>query len=177
MTDQPTPVRLARSLGTALAVAASAPVALPEGPLAAVLVPAGAALAAWWASPAVVRRPVAVTFARRAQLARHRNTALAVVCVLLSALSTPPIWAAACVTSLLLGYLLCVDAAAGPAGLRQLRSRWAPAAAYTASALVLLASYAPVAPSGWGRIIAALAVSCSAVAVGLALWSRRSDQG
>ncbi|MGK4585827.1 hypothetical protein [Kitasatospora sp. HPMI-4] len=175
MTEQPTAVRLTRSLGTALAVAAAAPVALRQGPVVAVLVPAGAALAAWWASQAVVQRPVAYAFTWRARLVRHRNTAFAVACVLLAALSGPPLWAAACVAALLLGYLLCVDAAAGPAGLRQLRSRSVPAAACAASALVLLASYVSVAASGWGRIIAALAVACSAVAVGLALWSRRPD--
>ncbi|GAA2153211.1 hypothetical protein GCM10009760_50670 [Kitasatospora kazusensis] len=166
----------ARSLAVALALAAGACVALAHPPGPALLLPAAAAAAAWWAGPVVTGRPVRDSWLWYAQLARHRNTAFAAGCVALAAAGSPPLWLAACVTALLLGYLLLADAvAAGPAGVRQWRSRRVPAAAYAASALVLLAAYAPVGGVGWGRIVAALAVAGSAAVAGLALWSRGID--
>ncbi|MDH6579140.1 hypothetical protein [Kitasatospora sp. MAP5-34] len=168
--------RAARSLGIALALASADPVALAHAPRLTLLVPVAAVAAAWWASPVVADRPVRHSWAWGAQLSRHRNTVFAAGCVLLAAASSPPLWLAACVTALLLGYLLLADAvAAGPAGARQWRSRAVPAAAYGASALVLLAAFAPVGGVTWGRLVAALAVVGSAVVAGLALWSRGID--
>ncbi|MDJ0340573.1 hypothetical protein QMK19_11180 [Streptomyces sp. H10-C2] len=169
------PVWPVRLLGIALAVASCDPALPADLSVAGVLRPAAAAALAWWAAPAVTRRPVQYSARKTALLSAHRNTVFAVSCVVLAAFSTPPPWLACCVSALLLTYLLIADAcAAGPAGVRQLRARHVPAAAYGASALVLLAAFAPAGSGAWGPAVAAGALCMSAYAVGLSLWPRRS---
>ncbi|WP_441248499.1 hypothetical protein [Kitasatospora sp. McL0602] len=166
------PTALTRAVAVALALGAAAP-GLSGGSL---FVAALAVLGAWWAGPVVAARPVRQSAALRPMLVRHRNTVFAAGCVLLAAVQTPPLWLAGCVTALLLGYLLLVDAfAAGPAGVRQWRARAVPAAAYGASALVLAAACLPLDGLPWGRAVAALAVVGSAAVAGLALWTRAGD--
>lgn len=167
------PVWPIRGLGIALALAACDPALSTHMTPADVLPPAAAIALAWWAAPPLVRRPVQYSARKAALLAQHRNTVFAVACVVLAAFSTPPVWLASCVAALLLTYLLIVDAcAAGPAGIRQLRARHIPAAAYGASALVLFAAFAPADSGAWGPAVAAAAVCAVAYAVGAALWPR-----
>ncbi|MEU3461527.1 hypothetical protein ABZ721_16495 [Streptomyces sp. NPDC006733] len=167
------PVWPMRGLGVALALAACDP-RIGASPTPAEVVPPLAAVAlACWAAPPLVRRPVQYSARRTALLSQHRNTVFAVGCVVLAAFSTPPVWLASCVAALLLTYLLIVDAcAAGPAGIRQLRARHVPLAAYGASGLVLFAAFAPSDGSAWGPAVAAVAVGAVAFAVGTALWPR-----
>jgi hypothetical protein len=167
--------RITALTGAALALTATDP-AQPSmrGPFG-WLAAAVAVVAALWAAPAVVQRPItpAVTWTRL--LARHRNTVFAVGCVVVAGFGSPPFWLAAADTALMLAYLLAVDAlAAGPVGVRQLRRGVAPAAA--AGALVLLAAQAPVdAGVVWGRIAAAIAVAAAALAAGAALINPRDE--
>ncbi|MDF9815117.1 hypothetical protein [Streptomyces sp. SPB162] len=149
------PVWPVRGLGIALALAACDPAVTASPTPGHVLPPLAAVALAWWAAPPLVRRPVRYSARKAVLLSQHRNTVFAVSCVVLAAFSTPPVWLASCVAALLLTYLLIVDAcAAGPAGLRQLRSRHIPLTAYGASALVLFAAFAPSDGSSWGPAVA-----------------------
>ncbi|MCC9309850.1 hypothetical protein LN042_22725 [Kitasatospora sp. RB6PN24] len=130
---------------------------------------AGAVLAVgfgWWAAPPLTVRPGPASARLHLQLARHRNTVLATVAVLLAALSHPSAWLAAAITALLLGYLLRVDARShvhlptGPGAIL---------AACAASALVLAAALTPAQTSGAARLLAAFGIAVAAGAVGLAL--------
>ncbi|NEA57852.1 hypothetical protein G3I60_27765 [Streptomyces sp. SID13666] len=174
MTLPQVPVRPVRGLGVALALAACDPAVTGSPTMGDVLTPLAAVVLAWWAAPPLVRRPVQYSARKAALLSQHRNTVFAVGCVVLAAFSAPPVWLASCVTALLLTYLLIVDAcAAGPAGIRQLRSRHIPLTAYGASGLVLFAAFAPSDGSAWGPAVAVSAVCAAAYAVGTALWPRR----
>ncbi|MEY9946091.1 hypothetical protein [Kitasatospora sp. GAS1066B] len=159
-----------RCLGLALAVAAADPVArstVASGLPVAVL----AAGFAWWAAPAVDRteRPRGRL---HHQLAWHRNTALAVVAVLLAAVAPHRPWLTVTVAALLLGYLLHVDTYSP---LHRPPGRAVAAAAYAASALVLLAAAAPTGSSSAARLLAVLGVAAAAGAVGLTLYERRGE--
>jgi hypothetical protein len=163
-------------LGAASALAAANPVfQVARGPVG-WLVLLVVMAAAVWASPIVAQRPTSSAVRLLTQLVRHRNTAFAVGCVVLAALTDPPVWLAVVDTALLIGYLLAVDAfAAGPIGADQARGGTVPLTAAAASAIVLVAAEVPV-DSGavWGRVVAALAVAAAATAAGAALWLRRS---
>lgn len=174
MTLPQVPVWPVRGLGVALALAACDPAVTSSPTMGDVLTPLAAVVLAWWAAPPLVRRPVQYSARKAALLSQHRNTVFAVGCVVLAAFSAPPVWLASCITALLLTYLLIVDAcAAGPAGIRQLRSHHIPLTAYGASGLVLFAAFAPSDGSAWGPAVAAAAVCAAAYAVGTALWPRR----
>ncbi|MEY9963559.1 hypothetical protein ABIA33_001592 [Streptacidiphilus sp. MAP12-16] len=164
-----------RLLGCAIAVLVTDPTAWLSRPPIDLLLPLLAVVGAWFAAPPLTARPVASGFRWYTRLARHRNTAFAVGCVLLAAANRPPGWLAACDTALLLTYLLCVDAvAAGPPGARLVRRPLALLTAYGASALVLTAALLPVAATGtWARLLAALALGASGAAVAGAVWVRR----
>lgn len=168
--------RTARPLGLALAVTACNPPALLRHGWLLLLTAAAVTAFAWWAAPTVVRRPVRAGTGWRGHLAHHRNTVLAAGTVAIAALGRPGPWTAAAYTALLLAYLLLTDArAAGPAGLRQLRARLVPAAAYTAAATVLALALLPVTVDTWTPLLAVLAVTGIATAVALALRSPTDD--
>ncbi|RKE23517.1 hypothetical protein [Streptomyces sp. TLI_171] len=162
--------RTSRPIGLALAVAACNPPVLLRHGVPSLLATAAVTAFAWWAAPTVVRRPVRATTGRLGRLAHHRNTALAAGTVAIAALGRPGPWIAAAYTALLLAYLLLTDArAAGPAGVRQLRSRRAPVAAYAATAAVLALALLPVTVDSWAPLLAVLAVAGAATAVLLAV--------
>ncbi|MFJ5231465.1 hypothetical protein ACIQBJ_16390 [Kitasatospora sp. NPDC088391] len=162
--------RTARPLGLALALAACDPPTLLRHGVPGMLVAAVACAFAWWAAPAVVRRPVRATTGLRGRLAHHRNTVLAAGTVLLAALHHPGPWTAAVYTALLLAHLLLTDArAAGPPGLCQLRGRLAPVAAATGAAAVLALALLPTTVDGWAPLLAVLALTATAATVALTL--------
>lgn len=164
-------------LGIALVLAVVDPTKLgTRGPVGWLLV-AVALVAAIWAAPVVSRRPTARSVHLANQLARHRNTAFAVGCTIVAGFGDPPVWLMIVDATLLLAYLLAVDAlAAGPIGMRQLRQGVAPLSAAGAVAIVLLAAQAPVNSGAvWGRIVAALAVAVAGVAAGAALWIKQTS--
>ncbi|MHA6759503.1 hypothetical protein [Streptacidiphilus sp. PAMC 29251] len=175
----PAPVQgldqLARLLGCIVALLVTNPAGWGAHPWSYLVLPLLAALIAWFAATPLTARPVAYGFRWRARLSRHRNTAFAVMCVVLAAFNHPPGWLAACDTALLLTYLLCVDAlAAGPPAARPLRRPLVLLCAYGASGIALAAALLPVAPSGpWARLLAALALAAAAAAVIAALSPRR----
>ena len=100
----------ARFLGTALAVASCDPPAAfhRSGPATAMVVLVSPVLA-WWAAPMVDERPVQTSMRWGALARRRRTTVLAAGSVVLAAWTQPPVWLAACVTVLLLAYLLATD--------------------------------------------------------------------
>ncbi|MFC1413056.1 hypothetical protein ACEZCY_09080 [Streptacidiphilus sp. N1-12] len=167
--------QLARYLGCLVALLVTDPTAWAGRPTVDLVLPLAAGLAAWFAATPLTARPVALGFRWRNRLSRHRNTAFAVMCVVLAAFNPPPGWLAACDTALLLTYLLCVDAlAAGPPAARLLRRPLVLLCAYGASAVALTAALLPVAPTGpWARLLAALALAGAAAAVIAALTPRR----
>lgn len=170
------PNEAALLLGVALVLAAVDPTKLgTRGPVGWLFAMA-AVVAAIWAAPVVSRRPTAQSIRFASQLARHRNTVLAVGCTIVAGFSDPPVWLMVIDAALLLAYLLAVDAlAAGPVGMRQLRHGVAPLSAAAAAAIVLLAAQAPVNSGAvWGRIVAALAIAAAAAAAGAALWIRQT---
>ncbi|MFE0463111.1 hypothetical protein ACFW1A_28035 [Kitasatospora sp. NPDC058965] len=159
-----------RLVGVALVVAACDPMARADPRPVDLVVPALAAGFAWWAAPPVPGRPAAATSRVHLQLARHRNTVLAVVAVALAALLQPGVLLAVALTVLLLGYLLLVDArshARVPLG------PGPTAAACAASLLVLLAALAPAQSSPGARLFAALGIAVAALSVGATLYERR----
>ncbi|WP_329569773.1 hypothetical protein [Kitasatospora sp. NBC_01266] len=161
----------ARCLGVALAVAAADPVNRHSvGPNVALAVVAAGF--AWWAAPSVDRAKHPGGRLHQ-QLARHRNTVLAVVAVLLTAVGPQRPWAAVAVTALLLSYLLHADTYDQ---LHRPPGRATVAGAYAAAALVLLAAVAPTASSQAARLLAVLGVAACAAAVGLTLYERRGDE-
>lgn len=169
------PAQPARLLGIVVALVVTDPSSWASRPLPDLVVPAFAALAAWFAATPLTARPVALGFRWHTRLSRHRNTAFAVLCVLLAAVYQPPTWLAACDTALLLSYLLAVDAAAaGPPAVRLLRRPLVLLCAYGASAVALCAALLPVAPTGsWARLLASVALVGAAGAVIAALTARR----
>lgn len=160
----------ARLLGVALAVTACNPPRTLGGPAAGralVLVAAGAA---WWAAPMVDARPVVSSMRWFAVAAHRRNTLLPAGAVALAAVTAPAVWLAACVTGLLVAYLLVTDAwtmgVTAPAG----TDRATPAlGAAAAAAVAFAAATAPVAHTSWSRLPAALALAATAACVALAL--------
>jgi hypothetical protein len=163
----------ARLLGATLLVAACDPMAWPDPRPVSFLVLLVAAGFAWWAAPPVTSRPVADSFRTHRRLARHRNTMLAVVAVVLAALLRPGALLAVALTLLLLSYLLLVDArghAHVPLG------PGTTAAACAASLLVLLAALAPAPSSTAARLLAAFGIALAALAVGAALYERRGER-
>jgi hypothetical protein len=167
----------ARCLGTALAVAACDPPAALHGSFGARTLVVLVAAVAWWAAPMSDERPVQ-SYARWVRLARRRgSTLVAAGSVALAAMTDPPLWIAACVTALLLAYLLATDAwtagATAPPGPRPL----APALIAAAScALVFLAAQAPLTGTSWSRLLAAPALAATVTCLGLAL-RRRGTRG
>ncbi|MFG1807999.1 hypothetical protein [Streptomyces sp. NPDC049040] len=160
----------ARIFGVSLAVAACNPPRILGGPLIGWVLVLAAAGAAWWAAPMVDARPVLTSMRWHAVAAHRRNTLLSAGAVVLAALTAPAVWAAACVTGLLVAYLLVTDGwtmgATAPAG----TDRATPALAATAaSAVVFAAAAAPVADTSWSRLPAALALAATATCVALAL--------
>ncbi|MFJ1758378.1 hypothetical protein [Kitasatospora sp. NPDC088134] len=169
--------RTARPLGLALALAACDPPALPRHGVPGLLVAAAACAVAWWAAPAVMRRPVRAATGLRGRLAHHRNTVLAAGTVVLAALHRPGPWTAAVCTALLLAYLLLTDArTAGPPGLRRPRTRLAPVAACTGAAAVLALAFLPATVDGWAPLLAVLALTATAATVALALRGQARDR-
>jgi hypothetical protein len=163
-----------RLLGVALTVLVTDPTTWLSRSTAGLVLTLLAAVVAWFAALPLTARPVALGFHWRTRLVRHRNTAFAVLCVLLAAVNRPPDWLAACDAALLLGYLLLVDAvAAGPPGARLLRRPVALGCAFGSSGVALAAALVPVSPSGpWVRILAAVALIGAAAAVIAALGAR-----
>jgi hypothetical protein len=168
------PVQL---LGCALALLVTDPTAWAGRPNGDAVLPLLALAAAVFAAAPLAARPVADGYRWHARLSRHRNTAFAVMCVVLAATDPPPAWLAAVDAVLLLTYLLAVDAVtAGPPGLRLLRRPLTLLAAYGGTAAVLAAALLPTTPLGpSARILAALALTTAgtAVAVGVGVRGRR----
>lgn len=163
----------ARVFGAALAVTACNPPRTLDGPLIGWVLVLAAAGAAWWAAPMVDTRPVLSSMRWTAVAVHRRNTLLPAGAIVLSAMTDPAVWLAACVTGLLVTYLLLTDAwtqgATAPAG----TDRATPAsAAAAAAAVVFAASTAPVAHTSWARLPAALALAATAACVALALRHR-----
>ncbi|MFC4031796.1 hypothetical protein ACFO3J_09925 [Streptomyces polygonati] len=170
----PTADRLtARCLGTALAVAACDPLAAFHGPGAAGALLVVVAVVAWWAAPMTDERPIRTALRWQGIALRRRSTLLAAGSVAIAAATDPPLWTAACVTALLLAYLLVTDpwtaGVTAPAGPRPLGP---PLIAAAACAVVFLVAQAPIAGTSWSRLPAALALAATAVCLGLALWRR-----
>jgi hypothetical protein len=165
---------LVRLLGVVLAVLVTDPTSWGSRPVPYLTFTVLAAVAAWFGADPLTARPVAISFRWRSRLSRHRNTAFAVMCVVLAAFNRPPDWLAGCDVALLLTYLLCVDAlAAGPPAVRLLRRPLVLCCAFGGSALALAAALVPVTPSGsWARLLAALALAGAAAAVVAALAAR-----
>jgi hypothetical protein len=163
----------ARILGVALAVTACNPPRTLDGPLAGWALVLALSGAAWWAAPMVDARPVLTSMRWTAVAVHRRNTLLPAGAVVLAALTAPAVWLAACVTGLLVAYLLVTDGwtmgATAPAGV----DRATPALAATAAAAVVFAaSTAPVAHTAWARLPAALALAATAGCVALSLRHR-----
>ena len=170
-----------RLLGTALAVAACDPPAVPDAPLLAKVAVFVAAVAAWSAAPMVDTRPVLTSLRWQGIAARRRTTLLPAAAIAVAAVTDPAPWLVACIAALLLAYLLVTDAwAAGvtaPPG-STVRRQAAPALTGAATAaVVLLAAQAPVAGTSWARLPAALAVGATVVCLVLALRARRQPPG
>jgi hypothetical protein len=159
-----------RLLGTALAVAACDPPAVPHASVPAKALCVGAVAAAWWAAPMVDARPVRPSGRRRALVARHRTTVLPAAAIVAAAATDPPFWLVVCVAALLGAYLLVTDAwTVGVTAPRE-RPRAATAAAVAAAtAVVLLAAEAPIAGTSWARLPASLAVVATGACLVLAL--------
>lgn len=160
----------ARILGVALAVTACNPPRALDGPLDGWALVLAAAGAAWWAAPMVDARPVLSSMRWTAVAAHRRNTLLPAGAIALAALTAPAVWLAACVTGLLVAYLLITDGwtmgATAPPGI----DRATPAlAAAAAAAVAFAAATAPVAGTAWSRLPAALALAATATCVALAL--------
>ncbi|MEY9842363.1 hypothetical protein [Streptacidiphilus sp. EB103A] len=166
----PTLDRPVQLLGCALALLVTDPTAWAGRPLPDLVVPLFALAAACYAAAPLAARPVATGYRWFARLARHRNTAFAVLCIVLAATDPPPAWLAAVDAVLLLTYLLAVDAvAAGPPGLRLLRRPVTLLAAYGGTAAVLAAALLPTTPLGpSARLFAALALAAAGGAVAVA---------
>lgn len=163
-----------RALGVALAVAACNPPRTLGGPLIGWVLVLAAAGAAWWAAPMVDARPVVTSMRWSAVAVHRRNTLLPAGAVVLAATTAPAVWLAACVTGLLVAYLLLTDGwtmgATTPAG----TDRTTPALAATAAAAVVFAAAtAPVAHTSWSRLPAALALAATAACVALSLRRHR----
>jgi hypothetical protein len=165
-----------RLLGAALAVAATDPPHWADEPALITVRLIAVALAVVWAAAPMAARPVTTSRQFTVILSRHRNTLFVIAAVVVAALGNPPTWLTVVDCALVLTYLVLLDAAtAGPVGGRQLRRAGTLLSAAAASAAVLLCAQVPVgSDSGWGRIIAALAVAAAACAVGTVLWLRRT---
>ena len=170
----PTLDRPVQLLGCALALLVTDPTAWSGRPTVDFVVPLFALAAALFAAAPLTARPVADGYRWYARLARHRNTAFAVMCIVLAATDPPPDWLAAVDAVLLLSYLLAVDAvASGPPGLRLLRRPLTLLAAYGGTAAVLVAALLPTTSLGpSSRLIAALALAGAGAAVAVALGLR-----
>ncbi|MFC1416621.1 hypothetical protein [Streptacidiphilus cavernicola] len=165
-----------RLLGVILALLVTDPVTWTSRTLPGLVLTVAVAVLAWFGASPLTARPVALGFRWRVRLLRHRNTAFAVLCVLVAATERPPGWLAGCDAALLLSYLLLVDAVAGgPPAARLLRRPVALVCAYGGSGVVLAAALVPVAPAGpWVRLLAAAALAAAAAAVMTALAARRT---
>jgi hypothetical protein len=164
----------ARCLGAALLVAVIAPAVLNTkgGAGFAVWLSLVGVGFAWWAAPPVTDRSEQPRARLHQQLARHRNTVLAVVAVLISAFIAPVPWLAAASTALLLTYLLHVDTFSD---VYRSPGRAAITVAYLASGVVLLAALVPTGHSTVARLLACVGVAAAAGAVGLTLYERRAE--
>jgi hypothetical protein len=175
-TDAPGPTldRPAQLLGCVLALLVTNPAAWAGRPATDLVVPLFALAAAFFAAAPLTARPVATGYRWHARLSRHRNTAFAVMCIVLAAVDPPPAWLAAVDSILLLTYLLAVDAVvAGPPGLRLLRRPLTLLAAYGGTAAVLSAALLPTTPLGpTARLLAALALAAAGGAVAVAVGVR-----
>lgn len=131
------------------------------------------AAAAWWAAPMTDDRPLTSNLRWNRVALRRRSTLLAAGAVVLAALTDPPTWLAACVTALLLAYLLVTDAwTAGVTAALGRPPLGPPLSAAAACAVVFLVAQAPLAGTSWSRLPAALALGATAVCLGLALRRR-----
>lgn len=156
-----------RLLAALLAFAATDPAGLAgSAPVQHALIAAVAAVIGFYAGAPVTSRPVIRDFRSLGRIARHRATVLALGCLLLMAVLTPPAWLAALDAALLLGYLLAADAVAGgPPAHRDLRGTPA-AAAVVATGVVLAVALAPIhhaAHGGWARLGAAALIAVVAL--------------
>ena len=160
-----------RVLGVALIVSAYRPWVRVHG-LGDALVLAALAGCAAWAAPAVDRRPTLDSSRRPYTLLRCRTTALACTAVLVAALGRPPLWQAACTTLLLAGYLAASDGFARPRG----RVAGEALGACAGCLAVLAAAYADVAPSAWGRPVAALVIAGATAGAAVAVRQRSTER-
>jgi hypothetical protein len=164
----------ARFLGAALVAAACNPPSAVHAVAGLQLLAVVAVVAAWCAAPMVDARPVQSSMRWAALAARRRTTLVAAGSVIIAAATRPPVWPAACVTALLVVYLLVTDpwtaGVTAPPGRRPAGPALATAAA---SALVFLAAEAPFAHTSWSRLPVALALAATTICLALALRSRR----
>jgi hypothetical protein len=161
---QDVPIRL---VGMALLLAALDPFRISDRLGLLWIAAAGALAAGAWAAPPLRERPAMAGYRLASRVARHRNTLLPSVSVLLAATSTPPVWLMVTDLVLLLAYLSMLDlygsAPGTPFGLAL-----HTLAAWIAAGLVLAAALAPVSGGWWGRLVAAGAVlAISALMYGL----------
>jgi hypothetical protein len=165
----------ARVLGTALVIASCDPASVLRGARIGILAVVVLAAVAWWAAPMTDARPVR-TSARWSVIARERRTTLlAAGSVAVAAATEPPTWTAACVTGLLLAYLLVTDTWTMGATAPRTARRPAPAlTAAAAAAVVFLIASAPIHSTSWSRLPAALAIGATVTCVALALRQRRA---
>ncbi|MGW4648602.1 hypothetical protein [Kitasatospora sp. NPDC004289] len=130
---------------------------------------------AWFAAPPAPGL-VPTGSSWQAQLSRRRTTAFATGCTVTAALGDPPLWLAAALTLLLLGYLLHLDGADPDAADDARRPGRAVAASFGSAVLVLLAAAAPLGSSAPGPLVAVLAVAGAAAACALALRGSPADR-
>ncbi|MEU3661416.1 hypothetical protein AB0E77_16915 [Streptomyces sp. NPDC032940] len=139
-----------------------------------------AVLFAWWAAPAVDRRPSLGPARRAYGLVRHRTTVLACGVVVMAANGEPARWEGAGVAVLLVAYLVASEAWPWRGG-RGIARVWAEALGACAGAgMVLAAAAAPMTGvgSGGGRVLAASVVVGMLVAGGAVVraWWRADDR-
>lgn len=168
----------ARFLGVALAVASCDVAEAVHHNVGVKVLVAAAAVAAWWAAPMIDARPVRHSLRWFHVAARRRSTVLAVGSVAAAALTDPPTWLAACVTGLLVAYLLITDEwTRGCAAPRAARAATGPPlTAAAAAAIVFLGATVPVASTSWARLPAALALAATATCLALALRGRATPR-
>lgn len=161
-----------RLLGGALALAASDPAHWTAEPLPLVSRIVVLIVATLWAAAPPDARPVTTSHQIPALAFRHRNTLFVVAVAAVAALGDPPLWLCAVDCLLLLTYLALLDlTGSGPVGVRQLRGGGRLLGAAAAMAAVLVCAQVPVdSSSGWGRIVAGLAIALAAACVGTVLW-------
>lgn len=128
---------------------------------------------AWWLAPAADDRPPAASVGRPALARRRAPTVLAAAAVVLAAVTGPPLWLGACVTALLIGYLVLTDpwisGATGPRAPRAARPLAPVLLALGTCAAVFAAAVLPLSHHRWTRLLAVLVLAATAAVLLLAL--------